>query len=700
MTETSSDLTVDLSYIANNFISAGWSVMPVEKISKLPSLEWKHLQTEFMGLAEIDMHFKEDVNIGIVTGKISQIIVLDLDPGGDLTGREIPITPTSQTGRGGFHYIFEHPGFEVRNRVGLWPGIDIRGDGGYIVAPPSIHPNGKQYKWIVNPAECRPAPCPQWLLDALNKEDKDNSAGSLIFGGVAKGKRNHTATKIAGKLLYDNPQSQWEEYCWPELCKWNAKCSPPLSKEELKSVWNSIREREISRIQSLANNTNEVLHFTDLGNARRLVKHHGNDLRYCFEFKCWFYWNGKLWVKDESGEVARRAKETIGQIYAEASRIQEDSERTQLAKHAIKSESRSKIESMISLAKSEPSIPIASQDFDSSEWMLNCTNGVLDLKNCQLLRHEPSLYLTKNVSTSFDPDADCPVWDNFLDQVMNHDQQLINFLQRSVGYALTGSTREHVFFILYGTGANGKSTFLSTLSTLLNDYARQTPVSSLLAKKTESISNDLARLRGARFVSAVEVDEGKRLSEAIVKQLTGGDKITARFLHQEFFEFTPRFKTFLATNHKPVIKGTDHAIWRRIRLIPFNVTIADKDQDHGLARKLQDELPGILKWALKGCLDWQKHGLGLPEGVEAATNQYRSEMDVLGSFIDEICVTNDRSKVGATVIYEKYVEWCQANREYAMNRRSFVSNLKERGFIRERSTGGKFCWFGVGLQCD
>ncbi len=263
---------------------------------------------------------------------------------------------------------------------------------------------------------------------------------------------------------------------------------------------------------------------------------------------------------------------------------------------------------------------------------------------------------------------------------MGGDQELIKFLQEAVGYALTGDIREQVIFIFYGTGANGKSTFLVTIHSLLGDYAQQTPTETLLIKRGNGIPNDVARLKGARFVNAAESENGKQLAEALVKQLTGGDKISARFLYGEFFEFDVTFKLFLAVNHKPTVRGNDHAIWRRIRLIPFNVTIPSEKQDKNLTKKLKAELPGILRWAVEGCLLWQKKGLEVPDQVKAATGEYRAEMDIIGDFIADCCKVAPKTKTPFKALYERYKDWCQKNQEEPIGKKDFGRCLTERGF--------------------
>jgi putative DNA primase/helicase len=282
---------------------------------------------------------------------------------------------------------------------------------------------------------------------------------------------------------------------------------------------------------------------------------------------------------------------------------------------------------------------------------------------------------------------------------MNDNAELISFLQRAVGYSLTGSTREQCLFMLYGCGANGKTTFLEAISDVLAGYAQRTPTDTLLAKDTSGISNDIARLKGARFVVASEVEEGKRMAESLVKQMTGGEKMTARFMRAEYFEFMPHFKLWVGTNHKPVIRGTDQAIWRRIKLIPFNVTIPPEERDKNLLNKLRREMPGILNWAVMGCMDWQKNGLGEPEEVIKATNDYRSEMDVLTRFVSDCCTTATQRGTKSSELYKKYAEWSKDNGEFALSQTKFSTRMQEKGFNKTRTNRG-MVWEGIAIVDD
>jgi putative DNA primase/helicase len=275
-------------------------------------------------------------------------------------------------------------------------------------------------------------------------------------------------------------------------------------------------------------------------------------------------------------------------------------------------------------------------------------------------------------------------------------RELIHFLQKAIGYSLTGNTQEQCFFILYGTGANGKSTLLDTLLALLGSYAKQAAPDVLLSKSIDRHPTELADLMGARLVTAIETGEGRRLAENLVKQMTGGDRIKARFMRQDFFEFSPTFKLFLATNHKPQIRGTDYAIWRRIRLIPFTVTIPEEERDPTLPEKLRVELPGILAWAVRGCLAWQHEGLKPPAEVAHATEAYRTEMDVLAAFLADCCVVHRNARVKASELYHIYTQWCEDNGEHVENQRSFGMRLSERGFERCKVKGLGW-WRGIGI---
>jgi putative DNA primase/helicase len=437
--------------------------------------------------------------------------------------------------------------------------------------------------------------------------------------------------------------------------------------------------------------------LTDMGNAARLVALHGRDLLYSYKWGSWLVWDGMRWLKDDGDEIERRAKDVARSIYAEASRVEDKDLRKAIADHAKKTEGEAKRRAMIASAQCE--LPVNIEDLDRDPWLLNVLNGTLNLKTGKLHPHRREDRTTKLAPVAFDPEAEAPTWWKFLRRIMGDNLDLINFLQKAVGYALTGSTREQCLFILYGLGENGKSTFLETIKELLGDYAQDTNTETFMLKKNQTIPNDIAALRGARFVKAVEVEGNRRMAEVLIKQMTGGDTLSARFLHQEFFSFKPAFKIFLGVNHKPMIRGTDWAIWRRIRLIPFTVQIPKIEQDKDLPEKLKAELPGILTWALEGCLAWQDDGLDPPEEVEKATQEYREEMDALGEWLAECCIVAPGASDPAKDLYNSYVEWAEANGEKRpLSQRIFGGSLRERGFQQGKSTGGARLWYGIRLK--
>lgn len=442
--------------------------------------------------------------------------------------------------------------------------------------------------------------------------------------------------------------------------------------------------------------------LTEVGNAERLVHFHGDKLRYCMEFEEWLIWDGRAWKKDHKKLIERIAINTFRMMYQEAGRENDDNRRRDLTRWAQSSERSAVL--LNSIDRTKAFFPVLQADLNRDPFQFNCENGVIDLRTGELLGHDVSYLITNQSNVRFDPDAECPTWMNFLESVMkgktgNVKHELIEFLQKAIGYALTGDTSEQVAFFLWGNGRNGKSTFINTIKELIGDYGKQTNPDTFTSKIHEGgINNDIARLSDARFVSAVESEDGQRLSESLIKQLTGGEPITARFLRKEFFEFVPAFKIFFTTNHKPIIKGNDEGIWRRIRLIPFTVTIPKEEVDTRLPEKLRAELPGILNWAVKGCLKWQQEGLGEPTEIKQATQGYKDEMDILGYFLNEHCVEKTNARISVKELYERYREWCKDTGEYEISQRKFNRRIEERGYLKKRSgKGGNTEFHGIGL---
>jgi putative DNA primase/helicase len=456
--------------------------------------------------------------------------------------------------------------------------------------------------------------------------------------------------------------------------------------------------RPAEQVLKVVDDYEERFNLTDLGNAERFVAQHGQDVRYCYPWRKWLVWTGARWERDDSGQVHRLAKETVRSIYQEAAEAESESQRKELAKHATGSEAEARIRAMLELAKSE--VPVSPDELDADPWVFNCQNGTVDLVGSgELMAHRREDLITKIALVEYDQDADAPTWRATLERVLPNPE-IRAFFKRLCGYALTGGTAEHVLPMLYGTGANGKSTVLNALLDTLGDYATQAAPDLLIAKRN-SHPTELADLFGMRLVAAIEVEDGRRLAESLVKQLTGGDRVKARKMRQDFWEFSPTHKVFMAVNHKPTVRGTDTAIWRRIRLIPFTETIPPAEQDKRLPDKLRRERAGILAWAVRGCLEWQREGLLAPDEVRKATREYRAEMDIIAAFIDEECIVAEHASATAKALYSAYSEWCKENGEKPESQRRFGGRLRERGYESGRITTGArkgaVEWYGIGL---
>jgi len=446
----------------------------------------------------------------------------------------------------------------------------------------------------------------------------------------------------------------------------------------------------------------EPEHLTDLGNARRLVAARGQDVLYQLPDGPYLTWDGMRFA-DDAGDVQleRWAQETIFAMHADAIyQTEDEAERRARIKHALASESRRAIAAMVALVRSQPGIPVRPDQLDSDPWLLNVFNGTVELRQGARLRpHERTDRITKLVSVNYVPEAPCPTWLAFLERVLDGNRELIGFLQRFLGYSLTGRTDEQVIAIAHGAGANGKTTFMQAAKSILGDYGQSVPMDTFLVNKhVDTARPDLARLRGARLVAAVESDSGRRFAEGLVKMVTGQDTIVARRLYREHFEFAPQFKVIIGTNHRPAIRGTDEAIWRRIRLVPFTVTIPPEERDRDLPDKLMTEREGILAWAIQGCLEWQRVGLGIPEDVRSATDQYREDMDLLGGFITEHCTVSRDASATSGALYQAYIAWANQAGERPASRKAFGLALVERGFQPSRQGKERErVWLGIGL---
>lgn len=446
---------------------------------------------------------------------------------------------------------------------------------------------------------------------------------------------------------------------------------------------------------------------TDMGNAQRIFDQGGRNMMFVREVG-WHAWGGFRWMFNEAGAkrladalpkwVLVEAAELLTKAAAEPDNRQRNALNdmaSALQSWAKKCEKAATIDAALQML--ERRLIVEPTEADADSFLLAVANGTLDLRTGQLRPSRRGDFITRGSDIRFDPAATCPTFIKFMERIFHAHPEVIPFLQRAIGYTLTGDTREQCVFIAHGDGSNGKSTLVKVLEWLLGDYARQAAPDLLLTKTGDRHPTEIADLRGARLVATVETGEGRRMAESLLKQMSGGDKLKGRYMRRDFFEFDPTFKVWLATNHKPAIRGTDHGIWRRIRLIPFEETIGDSEKDPALPAKLKAELPGIMAWAVRGCLEWQRDGLKPPDVVKAATDAYRAEQDVLAAFLDECCVVNRRAEARAADLYKAYTEWCERTGEYADKQRKFGESLTERGFERDKGTAGVRVYRGIGL---
>ena len=442
---------------------------------------------------------------------------------------------------------------------------------------------------------------------------------------------------------------------------------------------------------------NKSYDMTDTGNAHRMYDRFGAVIRYSYNRKKWYFWTGKVWVLDESGEIKKMADEICEDIKREAWNIPDDDLQEQMLKFAKRTASSTAKEAMIRECQHLYDIPASPDMFDGYTDFLNCQNGIVNLRNGELIPHDANFMMSKICNSEYDTKHRKPkMWLKFLNDITDGNKDLQMYIQKCIGYSISGSNTEQCSYFLYGMGNNGKSTFLDTISDLLGSYgANAQPDTIMLQSKFSGggAGSDIARLKSARFVTCEEPTEGVRLNEGLLKQLTGGSKVTCRFLYGDEFEYTPEFKIWMATNHKPVIRGTDLGIWRRIKLIPFEVSIPANKVDKHLKYKLRQEFPQILAWAVDGCMAWQRDGLEDPECVLEATKDYKQEMDLIAGFMEQ-CIIIDYTAVEpipASELFALYLKWAKLNNEWEMSSKRFFMEIVKK--VPDKGRNGKGIYY-------
>jgi len=766
----------DLLEEALRYAALGWEVFPLAARSKVPKRGSRGLLDATSDQDTVRAWWSADphANIGLNVGR-SGLVCVDIDPrhNGDATwselvqelGEEVSRTVSSATGGGGSHFLYRKNGKPVRSvDSALGPGVDTKGEGGYIVLPPSVHPSGRAYAWVPgsSPFDAPPVLLPK-ALEVLCPEAVDPKAAETIVSTVTDRPKATSGTRI---VLHQETPTETGDF-W--LAKALVRAGPGtrnttgfwlacqlrdagLDEDTATAVMEAYTERvhglgpdPYTYREALASlgeaysapvrrpaerrpgggdplpicdpETGEVyedhvdadalnaLHLTDSGNAEAMALLYGDRLRFAHlqpktrdVVGFWLVWSGHRWSPNSTGDIDRFALATVRARQDAARLIPSKDGPSNEAKWALGSESARRRRDLVALARAERPIATRFEEFDRDPWLLGCENGVLDLRTGDLRPGDPGDMLTKSVGYDFDPSAPCPRWLRFLDEVFGGDRDLIGFLQRAVGYSLTGDTREQCLFLCHGKGANGKSTMLSTLRAVLGDYSANTPFSTFELGDRAGNTNDLAALAGTRFVSAAETSEARRLNEARVKAVTGGDPVTARFLYTEFFEYVPTYKIWLSMNALPTVAGVDEGIWRRLRLIPFRVSFKGRE-DRTLEATLRAEVPGILAWAVDGCLQWQAMGdLGAPSAVLDATEAYRTESDVIGRFLEDRTHedADPRHGVRASDLYSAYSRWCLVMGEKAETATTFGRRLGDLGFEKKRAGAGMF-YYGLRL---
>lgn len=640
-----------------------------------------------------------DANIGLATGAVASVLDVDPKAGGDDTLRlleeqhgPLPGTWRALTGGGGLHaYFLPVPG--LRNSASLLgPGLDIRGEGGYVVAPPGDHASGGTYTWELNygPDDGPLARMPEWMAEALLRprgtgEAATDDEWAQRFSGVGQGQRNDTATQLAGHLARGGLSAA---VIAEILLGFGARCVPPIDREEaaaFRDIATRIWQRDQDRRQR---ETAEDIgsHWTDWGHAVQLIRRYGPDLRYTKAIG-WRVWSKGRFAADVTGEMAKRAKEMLRVRYEEVARLDPRFRDAAMA-HLLKTEAQSRIESLLASAQSEPEVSGIETDFDTDPHLFNVLNGTLNLHTMGLYAHRREDMLTKLAPVAYDPAATAPRFREFLAETFP-SEAICAYIQRVCGYVLCGDTEEQCYFIFHGTGQNGKSTLTDTIRRLMGEYAHKTQVETLLASRMgganyQNSLSEMAALQGVRLALASEPETGRYLAESLLKDLTGGEQINARLLYKEPFKYTPQFKLILSTNTKPPIHGNDVATWRRIRLVPFVHEVPEVAQQKDLKRVLWRERSGILNWMLDGYRAWKEGGLRTPREIEESTREYRESEDSVQTFVDECCDPYPGGTLAAGVLYDSFAAWAKAAGERVLNKKMFGQALDRMGYPMSR----------------
>jgi putative DNA primase/helicase len=716
---------------AIQYTRLGWHVFPVNQSKKpLTTNGFKDATKDEATIRRWWNQFP-DANIGVATGAKSGIVVLDVDAAKE--GAEDRLQQiiaekgsfnqavVSRTGGGGYHVFFKHPngGRKVPNAQALFGfvGIDVRGDGGYVVLPPSQHASGSEYAWVAgqSPFDNAPGECPEYLH---SQRGRGSAAVRLQMDGtIPEGERNATLTRVAGLV---RTLGLGEEEILTVLRSQNAtRCNPPLSEEELLVIASNIAKYPPARTNGTVAGGHPVLEallqfpMTDVGFGQMIAFYLAEQVKYNHTAGKWLIWDQHFWKMDEVDEITLKVIDTISAFRRAVDLITDDDDRAAAFRYSMIMQGKSRIDAGASISKAQPNIATKHSAWNNNADLAACSNGVINLRTGELRAGRPSDLLSNHFPVNYDPNALCPQWLKFLDDVFEGGRDVINYLQRAIGYTLTGHTTEQCLFMLVGKGSNGKSTLMNVLQSIFGSNAFPAPFSTFERQPVaNSQSNDIAALDGRRLVISSEPNEGVTLSESRIKSLTGGEPVSARFLHREFFTFHPVCKIWLGVNHLPRVVDDSDGFWRRVRRIDFNVrfvspeeasegALKQKPKDPDLGFKLRSEFPGILAWMVRGAIAWYRDGLQTPSAVQASTRNYRDDSDPLKAFFDAYCTFGENDSVELDTLYRAYTTDCKNRllKPYEiLPLRKFSERLK-REFPEDRSAR-KATFISIGLAAD
>lgn len=671
-------------------LESGWAVFPLIPNSKVP-LTPHGFKDASKDPEVIKQYWKAnpEANIGIATGMVSGIAVIDVDVKNGAKGYEslslihdLDATLSASTPTGGLHIycILQEP---LPGKNGYLPGIDLKSDGGYVVGPGSVI-DGKEYEWVDPESHlaCVPASVIKRMAE---KQAAPPLASQPGDDTITEGSRNAVLASIAGTMRRRGLKA--DEIAAALKTVNTNRCSPPLPEPEVNAIAQSVsRYTPKAPASATAEEDDRPEGFSDDALALAFSDKHAADWRYVAAWSHWLNWDGTCWRKEDTLKAFDLARDIC----------REASMQCEKPTAAAKAASANTVAAVEKLAKADRRHAAKIDIWDRDPWLLNAKNGVVDLKTGELRTHNRLDYLTKATTAGLAPAGTAPTrWLEFLNEITDGNVELQAYLARLAGYSLTGITSEHAFAFFYGTGANGKSVFLNTLGLVLGDYATNAPIDTFLETRSERHPTDLAGLRGARLVTAIEVEKGRRFADSKLKSITGGDKVTARFMRQDFFEYKPQFKLIIAGNDRPALKDVDEAMKRRLHLVPFTVTIPPEKRDHNLSEKLTKEADAILRWAVEGCLAWQKEGLNPPACVLDATDEYLESQDTLGRWLDEECEQDINASAPTEELFQSWKVWSERMSEYTGSIKKFSEDLQKRKFKPSRTSKARVF---LGLQ--